>query len=283
MEGACPLCGKAGPLHATIDHVDYFACRRCDFIYADPELLARIDAGDAPCDYDDGYWKRELDAARERSSGVSLARVAEAALYCTIPIQRFVDIGSGPGYLLDALARYLPARSERFYGVEKFPPPPTERSAHANYLCCDLADVGLTFECGVCIEVLEHLTPAMASGLAAAMAKVSVPGSLFLFNTGLTDYVRKEDPGYLDPYRRGHITSWSMRAAAKIFEPQGFVVHALRGKTWAFLVERPNATQADRRPEDRIWHAPAANRGLLTDPEMGEVLFLLGRESARAY
>lgn len=283
MQGACPLCSKSGSVHLTIDGVAYFACRRCDFIYADPELLARIDQGQAPRAYDDDYWRQELDAARERATGSSLARVAEAALYCTIPIQRFVDIGTGPGYLLDALARYLPSRSGQFHGVEKFPPPVDRRSTHPNYACTDLAALGLAFECGVCIEVLEHLTPAMADALASALASVSMPGSLFLFNTGLTEYVRNEDPGYLDPYRRGHVTCWSTRAASQVFGRHGFVVHPLRGKTWAFLVERPRPGVAERRPEDRIWHVPDANRALLTDPTMGEVLFLLGRESARAY
>jgi hypothetical protein len=205
-------------------------------------------------------------------------------LYCRIPVERFIDIGSGPGFLLDALSTYLPSHRARFYGVEKFPPQESERSRHENYLCADLTDVELKFECGVCIEVIEHLTPAMADSLAIAMNAVSKPGSLFLFNTGLTDYVRHEDPGYLDPYARGHITAWSVTAARRVFEKVGFVVHPLPGKTWAFVVEKPSP-ETDLRGEfrDRIWSALPANTALLSDPVMGNVMYLLGLESARAY
>jgi hypothetical protein len=268
-----------------VDGVPYYECRACDFIFADPALLARVDAGEPIRRYDAEYWGNELASARERSYGSSLARVAETVLYCRIPVRRFIDIGSGPGYLLDALSCYLPSRREMFYGVEKFPPAENERTQHVNYLCADLRDVGMKFECGVCIEVIEHLTPSMAANLAVAMAAVSVPGSLYLFNTGLTEFVRMEDPGYLDPYGRGHITSWSVTAARKIFEKEGFAVHPIPGKTWAFLVERmPMPDEANDTPiGQRIWSAPKENQDLLRDPAMGEVMYILGRESARAY
>jgi hypothetical protein len=281
----CPLCKAASGRHADIEGVDYFTCPRCDFIFADPAYLARVDAGEAVRPYDQDYWRSELQSARDRAWGSSLARAAEALLYCTIPVQRFLDIGTGPGYLLDALSTYLPSHHTRFHGIEKFPPPEAERSTHPNYHCTDLAELaasGARFECGTCVEVLEHLTPAMARGLARAMAQASVPGALYVFNTGLTDYVRREDPGYLDPHRRGHITCWSVSSARRVFEPEGFVVHALPGKTWAFAVELGPVPGAHP-IRDRIWHAPAENRALLSDPAMGNVMYLLGLESARAY
>lgn len=279
----CPLCGVGSSHFTQIEGVDYFECKACDFIFAAPELLDRVDAGEPIRRYDEDYWNQELEAARQRSYGSSLARVAEAILLCRIPVERFVDIGTGPGYLLDALSAYLPKNRARFFGVEKFPPPEGERSRHENYLCCDLGDVGMVFQCGTCVEVLEHLTPAMATGLARAMRAVSVPGALFLFNTGLTGYVKNEDPGYLDPFNRGHITCWSATAAARIFEPHGFVVHALPGRTWAFVVELPMGTVEQGNISDRIWSSPEENRGLLRDPQLGEVMYLLGRESVRAY
>lgn len=280
----CPLCDSRGPLHGDIEGVAYFSCGSCDFIFADPDMLARIDAGESVREYDADYWQAELASARDRAYGSSLARAAEALLYCTIPVNNFLDVGTGPGYLLDSLSLYLPSHRDRFHGVEKFPPAPEHRSAHPNYIAADLHDVETTFECGTCIEVIEHLTPAMARGLAQAMAKVSAPGALYVFNTGLTDYVRKEDPGYLDPWRRGHITCWSVRAAMKVFEPAGFAVHAMGGKTWAFAVEKLPAAAARPGPlRDRIWHAPEQNRRMLVDPAMGEVMYLLGLESARAY
>lgn len=265
-----------------VDGVAYFECRSCDFIFADPELLKEVDAGNPPRRYNSDYWANEVASARERSFGSSLARSAEALLYCRIPVNRFVDIGTGPGYLLDALSTYLPSHRDRFYGVEKFPPSLEERSKHENYLCADLGDVGVKFECGVCIEVIEHLTPKMAENLASAIASVSVPGSLFLFNTGLTDYVRHENPGYLDPYGRGHITCWSTKSAAIVFEKYGFTVRPLRGKAWAFVIEWLPAV-ADVALADRIWSAPPQNTALLSDPAMGDVMYILGRESARAY
>ncbi len=197
--------------------------------------------------------------------------------------ERVLDIGSGPGFLLDALSTYLPSHRDRFYGVEKFPPVQAERTTHENYICADLRDVRMQFECGVCIEVMEHLTPAMAGNLASALATVSVPRSLFLFNTGLTAYVRDEDPGYLDPYGRGHITCWSVTSARKIFEKEGFIVHALPGKTWAFLVEKVAASDDGQAVRDRIWSVVEQNRELLSDASMGNVMYILGLESARAY
>ncbi|MDQ7306850.1 methyltransferase domain-containing protein [Stenotrophomonas sp. Sm3119] len=283
----CPLCSTDGPLFDRVDRVDYFTCPECDLIFADPRVLAQIDAGEFIRDYDDSYWLRELQSARDRSYGSSLARVGEALLYCTIPVKRFIDIGTGPGYLLDALRAYLPSHSAVFHGVEKFPPEPDARSSHPNYHCADLADLAdrrMTFECGVCVEVFEHLTPDMARAMAAALWKCTVPGSLFIFNTGLTDYVRNEDRGYLDPRQRGHILAWSVTAARRVFQPLGFVVHPLPGKTWAFVVERPHEHPREQLPlRDRIWSAEPANLGILRDPEMGEVMMVLGRESARAY
>lgn len=279
----CPLCTAVAERFRLIDGVTYFECKQCDFIFADRVLLARVDAGESLRRYDDSYWQDELSAARDRSYGSSLARAAEALLYCSIPVKRFVDIGTGPGYLLDALASFLPSSSDKFYGVEKYPPKEEERSSHPNYLCADLRDVGVKFECGVCIEVLEHLTPKMAENLAKAIAEVSLPGSLFLFNTGLTDYVRNEDSQYLDPYRRGHITCWSVTSAKMVFEKEGFAVHALPGKTWAFVVEWSPPPGAGNCIRDRIWTALEENKAILSDPKTGKVMYLLGLESARAY
>lgn len=283
-EGDCLLCSSPAIPFRMVDGVQYFECCACDFIFADPALIASIDAGNSPREYDEDYWRSELQSARDRSYGSSLARLGEALLYCSIPVQRFIDIGTGPGFLLDAVERYLPQSSHRFYGVEKFPPEPEFRSRHANYICADLGDMDMTFECGVCVEVIEHLTPAMAGALAGSLRKVAAPGALFLFNTGLTGYVRNEDSDYLDPFYRGHITCWSEKAARRLFEPLGFRVLPLQGKSWAFVVEVPSGDPRQQLPlADRIWSAPQANLDLLTDPDMGTVMHILARESARAY
>lgn len=280
----CLLCKKTAYSFSVVDGVQYFECVGCDFIFADPELIASIDQGTFSREYDNDYWLSELSSARERSFGSSLARLGEALLYCTIPVNRFIDIGTGPGYLLDAVSLYMPGNSSHFYGVEKFPPDFPYRSKHPNYLCMDLANVGLTFECGLCVEVIEHLTPTMARSLAVSLRSVSVPGSLFLFNTGLTSYVRNEDPGYLDPYGRGHVTCWSVNAARQIFEPHGFLVKPISGKSWAFVVElNGDEYRQEILLENRIWSAEPSNIQLLHDPVMGSAMHILAMESARAY
>ena len=87
-----------------------------------------------------------------------------------------------------------------------------------------LDSVDRTFDAGVCIEVIEHLTPTILRNLVAQLAAVSRPGSLYLFNSGQPDFVEREDPAYLDPHGRGHIVSYSLAGAASIFGPAGFNV-----------------------------------------------------------
>ncbi len=99
----------------------------------------------------------------------------------------------------------LPEVIDRFHAVELYPPPLPHRTANPNYVIGTLADMQRTFDAGVCIEVIEHLTPAALRTLAAQLAAVSRPGSLYLFNSGQPDFVEHEDPGYLDPHRpRAH-------------------------------------------------------------------------------
>lgn len=60
------------------------------------------------------------------AKGESLTRVGEALLYCQRPVKRFLDVGTGPGYLLDELANQYPGRPDLFYGVALLP----RRSEH---------------------------------------------------------------------------------------------------------------------------------------------------------
>jgi hypothetical protein len=281
----CPLCKAADQsLHKTVADVAYYECAVCDFIYVDPAVCARIDRGTPLVSYDRGYWQQELSAARERSRGSSLARAAEVILYCRIPIARFIDIGTGPGYLLDALSWILPESREKFYGVELFPPEPAERSTHPNYVVGTLGAAGLTFQSGCCIEVIEHLTPRMMRAFALELANCSDPGACYIFNTGLTDYVKHEDPNYIDPHRRGHISIWSVTAARRIFKAPKFKVHALPGKTWAFLVEVEQETGSNGGAiNDRIWTPCEANARMLKDEQTGSLMYVLGIDTARAY
>jgi hypothetical protein len=246
----------------------------------DPQVLAAMDAGaPGPRRYDAAYFEAERVAARDRAYGSSLARCAEALLYARIPVRRFLDVGTGHGYLLDALAMHLPAHRDAFFGIELYPP--AERTAHPNYTAGSVADAPGTYDAGSCIEVIEHLTPIQLAGLLRELAARSNPGALYIVNSGQPRYVLDDDPGYLDPDGRGHVFSYSLEAVALLAKPYGWRVLPLRGKTWAFLLEYDRAEPVA--PEDRIWTALPENVALLSDPERGTVLRVLGLETARAY
>jgi SAM-dependent methyltransferase len=250
----------------------------------DTQDLARIDAGFQTVKYEEGYWKMELSSAKERSYGAALARMAEAVHYCKRPIQRFLDIGTGPGYFLDAIGKLLPEHADVFFGIELFPPDVEFRTTAKNYIIGDLGDLKDKYDCGICIEVIEHLTPVMLDGLLNKLAAASNPGALYIFNTGMPEYVRKEDIGYLDPTRRGHLVSYSHKAMSLMGGKYGFTMHPIHGKTWAFVLEFTggNATPPED-IRDRIWQALPQNLAILRDSTMGDVLRILGQETSRAY
>lgn len=177
---------------------------------------------------------------------MSLCRAGEAILYCRRPVSRFRDVGAPPGFLLHEIQRLLDTDGTVFHGIEKFPPP--YAVASASLQVGDIHDVEGRFDAGVCIEVVEHLTPAMLDGLIHGMAKASEPGALWLFNTGLPDYVRNEDPAYLDPLGRGHIISWSLAGLLPYFERHGFRLLAMPGRSFGFIVERLPADDVDFGP-----------------------------------
>jgi SAM-dependent methyltransferase len=256
----CAVCAARAARHyRDVDGVAYFRCRDCGSLFADPAFVAAN-----PSAYTDDYWRSELGAARERCFGPAVLRVAETIAYCRIPIHAFVDIGAGTGWLLDALGELLPEVSDRFHAVELYPPPPTHRTGHANYVIDTLADTQRTFDAGVCIEVIEHLAPATLRDLVAQLAAVSRPGSLYLFNSGQPAFVEREDPGYLDPRGRGHIAAYSLAGAASIFAPAGFSVIELPGRAWAFLAEfdAPRAVDAEALIA-RLWHPVPENVAML--------------------
>jgi hypothetical protein len=278
MEMTCPVCevGKSA-FYASIDGYDYAQCGSCRSLHIATDVLVDIDNGISTRLYDEAYWSDELCSARMRARGESLTRVGEALLYCQRPVTRFLDVGTGPGYLLDELAKQYPGRPDLFHAVELFPP--AERTSHPNYVEGDVGMLKETYDAGVCIEVIEHLTPRMLGKLVDGLAKVSLPGSLWLFNTGMPDYVINEDHAYLDPLHRGHIVSYSLRGAAHVFEPRGFRVKALPGKSFAFVAEFQCAADA---PDfgHRIYHPLPHNDALLRESGL---MYQAAFESARAY
>jgi len=260
-----------------------FQCGNCKSITVSPDCIREIDTGLNSVKYTESYWTRELQDAKDRSYGIALARMAEALYYARIPVCKFLDIGTGPGYFLSAVEKYLPSRKSVFYGIEKFPPPEQYRVKSENYIIGNIASLPGKFDCGMCIEVLEHLTPNMVKTLFADLARISTPGALYIFNTGMPEYVLKENPAYLDPFNRGHIASYSVEAIKILAEKTGFTIFPIRGKTWAFVAEYMSKSNAREDITDRIWKPVESNLRILSDAEMGSVLKILGLETARAY
>ncbi|WP_136256540.1 class I SAM-dependent methyltransferase [Metallibacterium scheffleri] len=280
----CPICAKPSSLFARRAGVDYFECSDCGSLSADADFLHDVERGKVK-NYGDEYWRAELMAARERSFGSSIARVAELFYYARIPITRFIDIGSGPGYLLDSLSTLLPELHDMFYAVELSPPTIACRTKNENYIVGSLGDAQQKFSIGTCIEVIEHLTPAILDKLAAQMSQRSESGAIYYIGSGQPEYVKNEDPQYLDPLVRGHVVSYSVQALRHIFAPYGFTVIPMFGRAWCVLIEY-KSTSPVRNAEDlqsRIWNPVKTNISLLKSSAFGDFLATVGLESARCY
>ena len=128
----CPICQAVATSLRVVDDVEFYCCTGCGSLFAHPDFLAAVDAGTAE-NYRDAYWAKELADSRQRCWGPGIVRVAEILRLSRIPVRRFLDIGCGPGFLLDSLAGLLPTTAGMFHGVELFPPPLPQRSAHPNY------------------------------------------------------------------------------------------------------------------------------------------------------
>ncbi len=279
----CPICTSAHTsLFHEVDIYCYYECKSCEVIFISPEVLERVDAGLGLVHYTGSYWGNELYSSRERSWGSSLARVAELFLYARIPINKFIDIASGPGYLLDSLKHQLPS-SDIFYANELFPPDPEFCTSNSNYLRGSILDFTFPFEAGCCIEVIEHLSPRMVKQLFIDLAQRSKENSIYIFNTGLADYIKKEDIGYLDPLERGHIMGWSIKSLQHLLKPIGFNIQPIPGKTWAFIAEYKTNHDFAGPLLDRIWIALKENVNILKDKKTGDLMYVLGLDTARAY
>jgi hypothetical protein len=279
----CAICLHEASLLREVHTVAYFKCRKCESIFAHPDFLAAVDAGTVE-NYRDSYWEHEISAARERSFGPGVIRMAETLRMARIPVRRALDIGAGPGFLLDALAELVPSLAERVHGIELFPPPPHKRSSSPNYHIGSIADLDGRFDAGVCIEVIEHLTPALLANMLRQLAAKSSPGALYFFNSGQPSFVETADPGYLSPYYSGHLVAWSIVGARLMFERAGFNVIALAGRDWAFLAEfgPPRAVGLETLV-DWLWRPVPENIALVRNDRFGPLFETLGLECGRCY
>lgn len=287
MSIKCEICDQASSgtkKYRDIAGVPFHECLGCGSLFADFKFL-ESSVSTEKVTYDDAYWRMETSAARARSFGSSLSRCAEVFFYSRIPVDIFLDIGTGPGFFLDAVSKLMPQWQAMFYGVELFPPPAQYQTKHQNYVIGDLTSLPKKVSAGMCIEVIEHLHPNQLSEMLAKLALMSEPNATFLFNSGQPDYVKKEDPGYLDPLVRGHIVSYSTAGVQSIFAKHGFTVIPLPGRAWAFLAqytanaEIPNAEQL----LTRVWQILPENAEKLKVNGFGELMYSIGQESARCY
>jgi len=280
----CPVCNTFNiAVLINVKNYDYYECNDCEVIFISPDVLNKMDNGEFLIEYTSNYWNAELFAARERSWGTSLARIAEVFLYAQLPINFFLDIGTGPGYILDAIHHQLPSASGVFYASELFPPADEACTKSLNYHKGSFLDFDFDFDAGSCIEVIEHITPLMLKTMMEELATKSKRNSIYIFNTGLVDFIKNEDIGYLDPVLRGHVMGWSIKALQILLSPLGFEILPIPGKSWAFIAEyKPN--HGFIHPfVDRIWQAFPENKNILNDKTTGNLMYVLGLETARAY
>ena len=208
----CAVCeADAAQPYRTVDGVAYFRCAICGSLFAHP-ASARIEPASP---YTDEYWRSELERGARtllrprdpaRGGDHRLLPPADARLHRHRRRHRLAARCAG-----DAAAggdRPVPRR-----GTVSTAAAAPHRSMR-NYVIGTLADMRRTFDAGVCIEVIEHLTPATLRTWSRSLPRCRAPGSLYLFNSGQPAFVEREDPGYLDPHGRGHVVSYSLAGAA---------------------------------------------------------------------
>lgn len=281
----CLVCNKGNLKHySIIDEVHYFECDLCQSLCVDQTFLSCN--SNKKTNYGKSYWELECFSSRERSYGSSVSRVGEVFLYARREINAFIDIGSGPGYLLDSLSSLLPNIKNIFHGIELYPPPKQYQSKHANYHIGALEELDDKFDAGVCVEVIEHLAPDQLENVISQLAIKSNPQALFYFNSAQPSFVKNHDPGYLDPHIRGHIFSYSLIGLASLFERHGFTLIPMPARDWGFLVEYQSIRNQKLSFDDlmsRVWTALPENVEKLRNNLFGNYVYTSALEAARCY
>ncbi len=278
----CPICLslKNIDLFLPCNIGNFFECRSCDFIFFFNDAAAGSSIGN-PINYEDLYWAEELLAAKNRAFGVSIARAAEVFILARKPIKNFLDIGTGPGFFLDAILKYLPDSDATFLGVEMFPPENQFQTTHPGYRTGWLDQFDdESLDGGICIEVLEHLSSSEVKDLFSLLFIKATNGATFMFNTGLTEYVKNEDMAYLDPTVRGHISLCPVNALRNLVSDVGWTFSPIPNRSWAFLAEKCPEAQVEL--STRVWNPVPENVKAICGSSNSQLLYLLGRDSLRA-
>ena len=284
MNEVCPVCHSESKQYSCIDGYNYFNCDTCDLIYIDPKIIFMTDNGNSIVNYDETYWKNEISSAKARAYNDSVGRLTELMYYAKIPIKTIVDIGTGPGYLLDFVHKNMQHLDDKFYGIEKYPPHVDYQTKSNNYFIGEVKDFYKSIDAGVCIEVIEHLTPLMFKNLLLQLKNKSNKNAIYMFNTGLSSMVKNGNNQYLDPIRRGHIISWSIKAVKHLAHKYKFSVREIEGKNFAFVLEFDvDSKHIKENIIDRVWSPLEENLNLLRSDNLGDLLVTFGRSQVREF
>ena len=188
----CAVCkANAAQRYRNVDGVGYLRCGACGSLFADPDFLAAEQLSSMPTTTGGMSCMRRGSAASarrccawRRRSRIVVCRSARSSISAPAPV--------GCSMHLRHCCQRRSIGSMRSSSIRRprRTAPAIRTTSSARWTACDR-----TFDAGVCIEVIEHLTPTTLRSLVAQLAAVSRPGSLYLFNSGQPDFVEREDPG----------------------------------------------------------------------------------------
>ena len=230
-ENRCQICDGNEIFFHEVDQVAYYQCDSCSSISVDRNF-----SNNKQKIYDESYWENELNSSKSRAFGGNVIRYAELFLLSRIELKKIIDISSGPGLILDSISTILPNSINNFFAIEPFPPPLKYRTKNKNYNVGNIQDLKSKFDGGCCIEVIEHLNYDQLCDLVKKLAMISNDGACYYFNSGQPSFVQN-NLSYLDPFGRGHIASYSLKALEMIFSKYEFRLFELPSRDYGFVVE----------------------------------------------
>lgn len=159
---ACPLCNSTAARDTRYVHPPFAvkACADCSLFYLSPRLtredarrLYQSDTYFSGGDGASGYASYQVQEDSLRATFRTLLKTLERQGVCGGSL---LEVGCGPGYLLDEARRYFPERA----GVELSPATAREaelRSGARIELDLDDFDATPAFDCIIATHVIEHI------------------------------------------------------------------------------------------------------------------------------